>query len=73
MSASALINLFAESNPCCRARTAECMSCIAGQSEQEYCRDNPRTLGCPGNFKFTLEPLLFKARCKHFILFGDSH
>ena len=33
---------------CCRARTAECLSCIKGQSISEYCRDNPGTVGCPG-------------------------
>merc|ERR1719223_1264281 len=31
---------------CCRAMTAECLSCAAGVSEAEYCAANPRTYGC---------------------------
>ena len=33
---------------CCRARTAECLSCISGQTIPEYCRENPGTVGCQG-------------------------
>merc|ERR1719188_2264495 len=32
---------------CCRAMTAECLSCSAGQTEEEYCAENPSTEGCP--------------------------
>merc|ERR1712176_1269170 len=33
--------------PCCRAMTAQCLSCAAGQTEAEYCKLNPQTVGCP--------------------------
>jgi len=32
---------------CCRGFTARCMSCLARQSEQEYCQLNSWTPGCP--------------------------
>ena len=49
-------NFFTESsdnspNPnraCCYANTAECLSCAAGMSVEEYCRRNPRVVGCDG-------------------------
>merc|ERR1711908_19186 len=31
---------------CCRAFTADCQSCAAGLSEEEYCKKNPSTGGC---------------------------
>merc|ERR1719506_2905268 len=33
-------------NNCCSAFTAECESCAAGFSEEEYCKRNPYTSGC---------------------------
>ena len=33
---------------CCRANSAECLSCQFGQTIEEYCQNNPRTVGCPG-------------------------
>merc|ERR1712196_47527 len=39
--------------PCCRAFTAECLSCAAGLSEEEYCKKNPSTGGCE---KYTTPP-----------------
>merc|ERR1719323_342159 len=32
---------------CCLAMTAECLSCAAGQTVEEYCKANPKTAGCP--------------------------
>lgn len=32
---------------CCRALTAECLSCADGVSIDEYCADSPETVGCP--------------------------
>ena len=31
---------------CCEALTATCLACAAGQSVQDYCRENPNTVGC---------------------------
>ena len=31
---------------CCRAFTAECMSCSKGVSVQQYCKEFPSTSGC---------------------------
>jgi len=31
---------------CCKAMTAQCLSCAAGVSIDEYCKENPRTAGC---------------------------
>merc|ERR1711970_1501029 len=31
---------------CCDGFTAECLSCAAGLSEEEYCNRNPSTSGC---------------------------
>ena len=33
---------------CCREYSAECLSCQFGQTIEEYCQNNPRTVGCPG-------------------------
>merc|ERR1712032_1181749 len=27
--------------PCCRANNAKCLSCVAGLTEEEYCKKNP--------------------------------
>ena len=35
---------------CCRAYTAECLSCQVGQTVEEYCQYNPQTVGCKGMF-----------------------
>merc|ERR1712224_955655 len=32
--------------PCCRAYTAECMSCSEGVTVEEYCRTNPYSADC---------------------------
>jgi len=32
---------------CCKAMTAECLSCSAGSSVEEFCSANPTTSGCP--------------------------
>merc|ERR1719316_2554834 len=32
--------------PCCRAMSAKCLACSAGQSVEEYCSENPSTAGC---------------------------
>eukprot|EP00947_MAST-08B_sp_MAST-8B-sp1_P004937 g4937.t1 len=32
---------------CCKAMTAQCLSCAAGLTEDEYCAKNPATAGCP--------------------------
>merc|ERR1719336_908639 len=32
---------------CCKAMTADCMSCAKGQTKEEYCKENPRMQGCP--------------------------
>jgi hypothetical protein len=32
---------------CCKAMTAECLSCESGVSVDEYCHKNPGTVGCP--------------------------
>lgn len=31
---------------CCRALTAECLACTEGVSVDEYCENNPETVGC---------------------------
>jgi len=31
---------------CCKAMTAQCLSCAAGVSVDEYCKENPHTAGC---------------------------
>lgn len=31
---------------CCKALTAECLSCSEGVSVEEYCKENPTTAGC---------------------------
>ena len=31
---------------CCKAMTASCLSCVAGQTEEEYCKSNPTVHGC---------------------------
>merc|ERR1711959_511427 len=31
---------------CCQAHNAQCLSCAAGLSEEEYCRKNPSASGC---------------------------
>ena len=31
---------------CCRARTAQCLSCVTGLSIFQYCHQNPDTVGC---------------------------
>ena len=36
------------SRACCYANTAECLSCGAGMSIDEYCRIYPSTIGCEG-------------------------
>ncbi len=40
-------SLFDRPRPCCRAMTAQCLSCVADQSVEEYCEDHPITIGCP--------------------------
>ena len=35
-------------NICCRALTAECLSCTSGMSISEYCASNLETVGCEG-------------------------
>lgn len=32
---------------CCLALTADCLACMAGMSEEDYCAENPGVLGCP--------------------------
>lgn len=32
---------------CCKAMTAECIACSKGMTEEEYCKENPKTTGCP--------------------------
>ena len=32
---------------CCKALTAACLSCAAKVTEAEYCKSNPKTVGCP--------------------------
>merc|ERR1740121_3193869 len=32
--------------PCCRALTADCLACSAKQTVEEYCAENPDTVGC---------------------------
>ena len=32
---------------CCEALTAECLACGAGMTVDDYCRENPETIGCP--------------------------
>merc|ERR1719495_2529327 len=32
---------------CCKALTAQCMSCTKGMSLDAYCAENPATYGCP--------------------------
>jgi len=33
---------------CCKARIASCLSCAAGMEIEEYCKQNPDTVGCKG-------------------------
>ena len=42
------------SRACCYANTAECLSCGAGMSIDEYCRIYPSTIGCEGLFIFKM-------------------
>ena len=42
------IYIFPEPKVCCKAMTAQCLACFAGQSVEEYCQANPSTSGCPG-------------------------
>jgi hypothetical protein len=44
---------------CCKAMTAQCLSCAAGVSVIDYCRKNPGTNGCP-----IIEPMCALIRCK---------
>ena len=37
--------------PCCKANTAKCMSCSAGQSVGSFCKKKPKTKGCPMDVK----------------------
>ena len=67
-------NLYTESSDnspntpraCCYANTAECLSCGAGISVDEYCRRYPRTIGCERegilSHIYELE-VKFKIRC----------
>jgi len=41
---------------CCRAGTAECLSCVAGMEIEEYCKQNPNTRGCGGAKKTPDQP-----------------
>ena len=36
-----------EAPGCCKALTAECLACVAGETVEEYCKANPETIGCP--------------------------
>merc|ERR1711871_918226 len=31
---------------CCKAMTATCLACSQGVSPSEYCKENPKTVGC---------------------------
>lgn len=31
---------------CCKAYNAECLSCVAGQTVADYCKENPQIVGC---------------------------
>ena len=42
------LGLQANEQACCRALTAECMSCAAGMSISEYCEINIDAVGCEG-------------------------
>jgi len=44
-------NLGCEPEPrvCCRALTVQCLSCDAGQTEEEFCSENPDFAGCLKN------------------------
>jgi len=35
------------SKQCCRAMSAKCLACAAGQTLEEYCQDKPEAAGCP--------------------------
>ena len=37
---------------CCKALTAECLACTAGQSVEEFCRDEAHKVivGCKSNY-----------------------
>jgi len=41
------IRLDTGSQICCKAMTAQCLSCFAGKSIEEFCQRNPNTMGCP--------------------------
>ena len=45
---------------CCRALTADCLSCTEGISVEEYCLRMPDTAGCPGNNVFSSCVLYFE-------------
>jgi len=32
---------------CCKAMTAQCLSCLSGESIEEFCQRKPHTMGCP--------------------------
>ena len=34
---------------CCRAFSADCLSCAEGITIDEYCAKEPDTIGCPGD------------------------
>ena len=36
-----------ETPVCCRALIASCLSCTQNMTEEEYCAENPETVGCP--------------------------
>ena len=48
LAALALLGAAAALPPkkCCRAFSAECMSCVEGITEEEYCAKNPTVTGC---------------------------
>ena len=35
---------------CCRALSADCLSCAEGITIDEYCANSPDTVGCPGDW-----------------------
>ena len=37
---------------CCKAMTAECQACAAGQTVLQYCTSNPTTPGCPTKYEY---------------------
>lgn len=36
-----------EAQVCCKALIASCLSCVQNVTEEEYCAENPDTVGCP--------------------------